>query len=218
MKIFIDTADINEIKTAASWGIIEGVTTNPTLMAKTNKPFRQIVNEIVEVAPGPISVEAIGEQAYEIIKEAKTLSAIHENIVVKIPATKEGLRAVKELSGEEKDPVKTNVTLVFSPAQALLAMKAGATYISPFLGRMQDHGYDAKDMLRKTLKIAKVNNAKSMILAASIREPAQVEFCARLGVDAITIPFPVLEKMFYHELTDDGIKRFKDDFKKIPNG
>lgn len=217
MKIFIDTADINEIKTAASWGVIEGVTTNPTLMARTQKPFEQIVDEIVKVVNGPISVETIADNASEIIEEAKKLAAIHENIVVKIPATKEGLKAVKELSRME-NPVKTNVTLVFSPTQALLAMKAGATYISPFLGRMEDHGYNAKDMLQKTLQIAKVNNFKSKILAASIRDTEQVECYASLGVDAITIPFRIIEKMFHHELTDEGIKKFKNDFKKIPNG
>lgn len=213
MKIFIDTAKIEEIKEAASWGILDGVTTNPTLMCKTAKTFDELAQEIIRIVDGPISLEAIAQDTEGIIKEARQLSKIHKNVVVKIPITKEGIAAINVLA---KEGVKTNVTLVFSPTQALLAAKAGATYISPFVGRLDDISQDGMDLVEDILTIFKNYSIKTEIIVASVRHPIHVVRAALLGAHIATCPFTVLESLFKHPLTDIGIKRFIDDWSKIP--
>ena len=213
MKIFIDTANIEEIKEAASWGILDGVTTNPSLMAKTAKSFDEIAKEIIKIVDGPISLEAIAQDTEGIIKEARQLSKIHKNVVVKIPVTKEGLSAVRILAREE---IKTNVTLVFSPNQALLAAKAGATYVSPFVGRLDDISQDGMKVVEDILTIFKNYQIHTQIIVASVRNPIHVLRAALMGAHIVTCPFAVLESLFKHPLTDIGIKRFLDDWAKIP--
>jgi len=213
MKIFIDTANIEEIKEAASWGILDGVTTNPSLMAKTAKGFDEIAKEIIKIVDGPISLEAIAQDTEGIIKEARQLSKIHKNVVVKIPVTKEGLSAVRILAREE---IKTNVTLVFSPNQALLAAKAGATYVSPFVGRLDDISQDGMKVVEDILTIFKNYQIHTQIIVASVRNPIHVLRAALMGAHIVTCPFAVLESLFKHPLTDIGIKRFLDDWAKIP--
>lgn len=213
MKIFIDTAKIEEIKEAASWGVLDGVTTNPTLVAKTGKSFGEVAKEIIKIVDGPISLEAIRQDTDGIIKEARKLSKIHKNVVVKIPITKEGVAAVNVLS---KEGVKTNVTLVFSPTQALLAAKAGATYVSPFVGRLDDISQDGMKVVEDILTIFRNYSIKTEVIVASIRHPVHVLRTALLGAHIATCPFGVLESLFKHPLTDIGIKRFLDDWSKIP--
>jgi transaldolase len=213
MKIFIDTAKIEEIKEVASWGVLDGVTTNPTLVAKTGKSFDEVAKEIIKIVDGPISLEAISQDAEGIIKEARRLSKIHKNVVVKIPITKEGISAINVLS---KEGVKTNVTLIFSPAQALLAAKAGATYISPFVGRLDDISQDGMNLVEDILTIFRNYSIKTEVIVASIRHPIHVVRAALLGAHIVTCPFAVLESLFKHPLTDIGIKRFLDDWSKIP--
>ena len=213
MKIFIDTANIEEIKEAASWGILDGVTTNPSLMAKTAKSFDEIAKEIIKIVDGPISLEAIAQDTEGIIKEARQLSKIHKNVVVKIPVTKEGLSAVRILAREE---IKTNVTLAFSPNQALLAAKAGATYVSPFVGRLDDISQDGMKVVEDILTIFKNYQIHTQIIVASVRNPIHVLRAALMGAHIVTCPFAVLESLFKHPLTDIGIKRFLDDWAKIP--
>ena len=213
MKIFIDTANIEEIKEAASWGILDGVTTDPSLMAKTAKSFDEIAKEIIKIVDGPISLEAIAQDTEGIIKEARQLSKIHKNVVVKIPVTKEGLSAVRILAREE---IKTNVTLAFSPNQALLAAKAGATYVSPFVGRLDDISQDGMKVVEDILTIFKNYQIHTQIIVASVRNPIHVLRAALMGAHIVTCPFAVLESLFKHPLTDIGIKRFLDDWAKIP--
>lgn len=213
MKIFIDSAKIEEIKQAASWGILDGVTTNPTLVAKTGKSFDEVVREIIKIVDGPISLEAISQDTQGIIQEARQLSKIHKNAVVKIPITKEGLAAIKILA---KEGVKTNVTLVFSPTQALLAAKAGATYVSPFVGRLDDISQDGMRLVEEILTIFKNYRLETEIIVASIRHPIHVVRTALIGAHIATCPFAVLESLFKHPLTDIGIKRFLDDWNKVP--
>jgi transaldolase len=213
MKIFLDTANIEEIKEANSWGIIDGITTNPTLMAKEKREYDEIVKEIVAIVDGPISAEAMCGKCDDIVKEARALSKIHKNIVVKIPMTTEGLKAVKKLSAEG---VKTNVTLVFSPNQALLAAKAGATYVSPFIGRLDDIGAHGMDIIEQIMKVYKNYNFKTQVIVASIRHPIHVLQAAMIGADIATVPFEVLKKMTQHSLTDVGIEKFKCDYEKLP--
>lgn len=213
MKIFLDTADVNEIKKYADMGLCDGVTTNPSLMAKVGKGFKEIVKEICEVVDGPISAESISEKADDIVEEAKKISKIHKNVVVKVPVTEEGLKAVRQLS---KEGVKTNVTLVFSPQQAVLAAKAGATYVSPFVGRLDDIGETGMDIVKDIVEIFKNYKFETEIIVASIRNLEHVRLSALYGAHIATIPFKVLEEMFKHELTDKGIKKFLDDYKKIP--
>ena len=212
MQIFIDTANIEEIKEAVSWGIIDGVTTNPTLVARTGKTFEQVVEEIVEVVDGPISFEAVSTTAPKIIKEAKRLAAIHPNVVVKIPVTEEGIKAVRALADEG---VKTNVTLCFSPLQALVAAKAGATYISPFVGRLDDISTEGMNLVADIVQIYENYGFATQVIVASIRHPMHVLEAARIGAHIATVPFKVLKQMFMHPLTDIGIKRFLDDWKKV---
>jgi len=212
MDIFIDTADIGEIKEAVSWGIIDGVTTNPTLVSRTGKTFEQVVGEVIKVVDGPISFEAVSTKAPQIIKEAKRLSAIHPNVVVKIPVTEEGIKAVKTLS---EQGIKTNVTLCFSPLQALVAAKAGATYISPFVGRLDDISTEGMEFVGDIVHIYETYGYATQVIVASVRHPIHVLEAARLGAHIATVPFKVLKQMFAHPLTDIGIKRFLDDWKKV---
>jgi transaldolase len=213
MKIFIDTANIEEIRLAASWGILDGVTTNPTLMAKTGKGFDEVAKEIIKIVDGPISLEAISQDTEGIVKESRRLSKIHKNVVVKVPVTKEGLSAVKILADEG---LRTNVTLVFSPNQALLAAKAGATYVSPFVGRLDDISQDGMRVVEEIITIFKNYRLQTQIIVASIRHPIHVLRAALMGAHIATCPFGVLESLFKHPLTDIGIRRFLDDWSKIP--
>lgn len=211
MKLFIDTANVEEIKEASSWGVISGVTTNPSLIAKEGRDFKQVVTEITEIVDGPISAEVIESNADGMIKEAEELAKIHKNIVIKIPMTKEGLKAVKTLS---QKGINTNVTLVFSANQALLAARAGATYVSPFIGRVDDIGNDGMDIVMDIVEVFAIHDIKTEIISASIRHPKHVLEAAKAGSDIATIPLNVLEKMILHPMTDKGIERFLNDWEK----
>ncbi|MEK6692882.1 MAG: fructose-6-phosphate aldolase [Nitrospirota bacterium] len=213
MKIFIDTANINEIREAYGWGVIDGVTTNPSLVAKEGKDFRKVIDEICSIVDGPISAEAVSMDSDGMIKEARELSKIHKNIVVKIPMTKEGLKAVKKVSSEK---IKTNMTLIFSPNQALLAAKAGATYVSPFVGRLDDISHVGMDLVGQIVEIFDNYAFETEVIVASIRNPLHVVEAAMMGAHVATIPFNVLEQMLKHPLTDIGIKKFLDDWEKVP--
>jgi transaldolase len=214
MKIFIDTANIEEIKAANEWGIIDGVTTNPTLVAKEGKDFKTMVNQILSIVDGPISVEVISTESEGMVKEALVMSKWSKNIVIKIPMIPEGLKAVKILN--EKG-IKTNVTLVFSVNQALLAAKAGATYVSPFIGRLDDIGHDGMEIIRDLVQIYKNKDYgfKTEIIVASVRHPLHVVESAKIGAHVATIPYNVIEKMFKHPLTDIGLEKFLKDWKKV---
>lgn len=215
MQIFIDTAKIEEIKEAKRWGIIDGVTTNPTLLKKAgSQNWKEAVLEICRIVDGPVSVEAVGESALEFIEQGQDLYNIHRNIVVKIPMTIEGLIAVKIL---KKSNIPTNVTLVFSAEQALLAMKAGATYISPFLGRIDDASGPGsyKEVLGDILNIKKQYGYSSNIIAASIRSTLMVKECAKIGADVATVPFAYLKELSRHPLTDKGLDIFKQDWNEV---
>lgn len=212
MKIFVDTADLDEIRELASWGIIDGVTTNPTLVARSGRSFKEIVEEIFDIVDGPISLEAVSTKAEDIIKEARKLSKIHKNVAVKIPMTPEGLKAVKVLS---KEGIKTNVTLVFSANQALLAAKAGATYVSPFIGRLDDIGQEGMQIVEEIMDIFNNYNFKTQLIVASIRHPIHVIQAARYGAHIATIPPKVIKQMVKHSLTDVGIERFLKDWEKV---
>jgi len=217
MKIFIDTADLDEIKELASWGIIDGVTTNPTLMAKSGRSFNEIIDEIFDIVDGPISLEVVSEKAEDMVKEAKGIVAKivqkhRKNIAIKIPMNSEGLKAVKMLSNEK---IQTNVTLIFSANQALLAAKAGATFVSPFIGRLDDIGQEGMQIVEEIMEIFTNYDIKTEVIVASIRHPIHVIDAARLGADIATIPPGIIRKMVKHSLTDVGIKRFLDDWKKV---
>ena len=212
MKFFIDTANINEIKEAASLGVLDGVTTNPSLVAKEGKNFKELLDEIIKIVDGPISAEVIATDYDGMLKEARELAAIHKNIVVKIPLIKEGLKAVKTLSGEG---INTNVTLCFSPSQALLAAKAGATYISPFVGRLDDISTSGMDLISQIVQIYDNYDYQTEVLVASIRHPLHLVEAALMGADVCTIPFAVINKLFTHPLTDIGIDKFLSDWKKL---
>lgn len=213
MKIFIDTASIKEIKEAASLGLIDGVTTNPTLMAKEARQPDEVLKEICALVSGPVSAEVISLEASGMVNEAHELIKLAKNIVVKIPLTKEGLKAVKILSAEG---IKTNVTLCFSPTQALLAAKAGATYISPFIGRLDDIAQEGIALIRDIKKIYENYGFKTQIIVASVRNPMHVVNAALIGADIATIPYAVIEQLIKHPLTDTGLSRFLEDYKKIP--
>lgn len=212
MKIFVDTADLDEIRELASWGIIDGVTTNPTLVARSGRSFKEIVEEIFDIVDGPISLEAVSTKAEDIIKEARKLSKIHKNVAVKIPMTPEGLKAVKVLS---KEGIKTNVTLVFSANQALLAAKAGATYVSPFIGRLDDIGQEGMQVVEEIMDVFDNYNFKTQVIVASIRHPIHVIQAAKYGAHIATIPPKVIKQMVKHSLTDVGIERFLKDWEKV---
>jgi transaldolase len=209
MKIFLDTANIDEIRQGVEWGIVDGVTTNPTLISKEGADFEKRIKEICELVQGPVSAEVISLNWNEMVEEAKRLAKIDEHVVVKIPMTPDGIRAVKILAGEG---IRTNVTLVFSANQALLAAKAGATYVSPFIGRIDDNGNDGLKLLEEIMEIYINYGFETEVIAASVRHPMHVIEAAKIGVDIATIPFDVLKKMFLHPLTDVGIKRFLADW------
>lgn len=213
MKIFIDTANIKEIKEAAKLGLIDGVTTNPTLIAKENRAAGELLKEICALVSGPVSAEAISLDAESMVSEAGELAKIAKNIVVKVPLTKDGLAAVKILS--EKN-IKTNVTLCFSPSQALLVAKAGADYVSPFIGRLDDISQVGMDLIKDIKTIYSNYGFKTKIIVASVRNPLHVVDAALIGADIATVPFAVIEQLIRHPLTDIGIQRFLEDYKKIP--
>ena len=214
MKFFIDTANINEIKEAAALGILDGVTTNPSLVSKEGKDFRKLLDEILALVDGPVSAEVISTDYDGILKEARDYASIHHNIVVKVPLIKEGLKVVKTLSAEG---IKTNVTLCFSPSQALLAAKAGATYISPFVGRLDDVSTSGMDLISQIVQIYRNYDYKTQVLVASIRHPLHVVEAALMGADVCTMPFNVIDKLFNHPLTDIGLEKFLSDWKKTQN-
>ena len=218
MKLFIDTANTEEIREAASWGVLSGVTTNPSLIAKEGKEFKSVVKEITEIADASpsniasISAEVLSDDAEGMIAEAHELIKIHDVITIKVPMTEEGIKAVSILS---KEGIKTNVTLIFSPNQALLAARAGASYVSPFVGRMDDIANDGAGLVAEIAEIFEIFGIETKIIAASIRTPKDVTECAKAGADIATIPYAVLKKMFRHPLTDKGIQQFKDDWAKV---
>ncbi len=213
MKIFIDTANVKEIKETAALGVIDGVTTNPTLVSREGRPAVELLKEICSLVDGPVSAEVIGLESDAMVGEALELSKIAKNIVIKIPLVKEGLKAVKILSAKG---IKTNVTLCFSPSQALLAAKAGATYISPFIGRLDDISQTGMDLIRDIKQIYANYGFKTEIIVASVRNPMHVVDSAKIGADVATVPFAVIEQLIKHPLTDIGIQRFLEDYKKIP--
>jgi len=217
MKIFVDTADLDEIRELTSWGIIDGVTTNPTLVAKSGRSFKEVIDEIFDIVDGPISLEAVSETAEDMVKEAKDIvSTIPEkhrkNITIKIPMTPKGLKAVKVLS---KQGIQTNVTLIFSANQALLAAKAGATFVSPFIGRLDDMGQEGMEVIEEIMDIFTNYAIDTQVIVASIRHPIHVIQAARLGAHIATIPPSVIRKMVKHSLTDVGIERFLKDWEKV---
>lgn len=212
MKFFIDTANLEQIKEMQDLGIIDGVTTNPTLLSREGaEPIEQL-KKICEIVDGPVSAEVVGLKAEEMVKEARELAKIAPNIVIKIPMTRDGIKAVKIL---ESEGIKTNVTLVFSQNQVLIAAKAGASYISPFIGRLMDDGQDEIDMLWETMDILKAYNFKSELIVASVRNSRHVIEAAKMGAHIATIPFNVLEKMFKHPRTDQGLDAFLKDWEKL---
>jgi len=213
MKFFIDTANIQEIKTAWEMGLIDGVTTNPSLIAREKKEPVALLKEICTIAKGPVSAEVVALDAKGMVEEGKKLSKIHKNIVVKIPMTTEGMKAVKKLTSLK---IKTNVTLVFSANQALLAAKAGATFVSPFVGRLDDIGSDGMDLIDDIVQIYDNYMFETEVLVASIRSPMQVLNSALIGADVATIPFKVIEQLSKHPLTDKGIDAFLKDWEKVP--
>jgi transaldolase len=212
MKIFIDTANLEQIEEVDSWGILDGVTTNPSLAAKEKGDFKTLVRKICETVGGPVSVEAMSTVAEEIYQEGKELAKIHPNIVIKVPMTEEGLKATRMLT---KDEIKVNMTLIFSANQALLAAKAGASYVSPFIGRLDDIGQDGMDLVAEILDIFDNYDLGTEVIVASVRHPIHVAQAARMGADIATIPYDVLKKMFKHPLTDIGIERFQKDWEKV---
>ncbi|MDR3626058.1 MAG: fructose-6-phosphate aldolase [Ignavibacteriaceae bacterium] len=212
MKFFIDTANINEIKEAAALGILDGVTTNPSLVSKEGKDFRKLLDEILAIVDGPVSAEVISTDYNGIMKEALEYSKIHKNIVVKVPLIKEGLKAVKSLSDEG---IKTNVTLCFSASQALLAAKAGATYISPFVGRLDDISSVGMELISQIVQIYRNYDFETQVLVASIRHPLHLVDAALIGADVCTMPFDVINKLFNHPLTDIGLDKFLKDWNKL---
>ncbi len=214
MKLFIDTANVEEIKNANDLGVICGVTTNPSLIAKEGRDFKQVVTEISSIVDGPISAEVISLDCEGMVAEARELSKIHKNIVIKIPMTLEGLKAVKLLSA---DGIHTNVTLIFSAAQALLAARAGATFVSPFLGRLDDIGMPGMELIEEIADIFSKHNIETEIIAASIRNPLHVIDAARYGANIATIPYKIILQMAMHPLTDAGIEKFMHDWENQKN-
>ena len=213
MRIFIDTANLDHIREVNSWGILDGVTTNPSLIAKEGCDFKDRVNAICAIVDGPISAEAVSMDSEGMVREARELSKIHKNVIVKIPMTAEGLKAVKVLSAEG---IETNVTLVFSANQALLAAKAGATYVSPFVGRLDDISHTGMDLVRDIVEIFTIYGFETQVIAASIRHPVHVTEAALAGAHVATVPYDVLKKMLKHNLTDEGIQKFLKDWEKVP--
>lgn len=214
MKFFIDTANVEDIRSANELGVVCGVTTNPSLIAKEGRDFTEVIKEITAIVNGPISgeVKATTTNWQDMIAEAREIAKIHPNMVVKIPMTEDGLKAVNVL---KKEGVKTNVTLIFSPTQALLAARAGATYVSPFLGRLDDIGHNGLLLIEEIVEIFANNDIDTEIIAASVRNPIHVVECAKLGCDIATVPYNVIKQMLKHPLTDIGIEKFKQDYYKV---
>lgn len=213
MKFFIDTANLDEIRKADALGLVDGVTTNPSLIAREGCPFEQRIREICELIDGPVSAEVVSTEAAGMVAEAKRLSDIAPNVVVKIPMTTEGLRATHELAGLG---IRTNVTLVFSPIQALLAAKAGATYVSPFIGRLDDISHVGMDLVRDVIEIYTNYAFDTEIIVASVRHPVHVLDAAKMGADIATIPYKVIGQLAHHPLTDIGLEKFLRDWEKVP--
>ncbi|MBI3607589.1 MAG: fructose-6-phosphate aldolase [Nitrospirae bacterium] len=213
MKFFIDTANITEIREASEMGLIDGVTTNPTLIAKEGRPFRRVIEEICQIVDGPISAEVTAVEAEGILREGRELAKIHPNVVVKVPLIPEGLKAVRQFTSEG---IKTNVTLCFSPSQALLAAKAGASFISPFVGRLDDVSEQGMDVISQILTIYENYGFSTQVLVASVRHPLHVVEAAMLGAHVATIPYAVLMQLSKHPLTDIGLKKFLSDWEKLP--
>lgn len=212
MKLFIDTANVDEIREINEWGVICGVTTNPSLIAKEGRDFKQVIREISDIVDGPISAEVISLDKDGMIKEARELSKIHPNIVIKIPMTEDGLKAVNVLS---KEGIKTNVTLVFSANQALLAARAGATYVSPFIGRLDDIGNEGMNIVYDIVQIFDIYGIDTQVIAASIRHPMHVIDAAKSGAHIATIPYKVFKQMAHHPMTDIGIEKFLKDWERL---
>lgn len=213
MKLFIDTANVDEIRKANDLGVICGVTTNPSLIAKEGRDFKEVVKEITTIVDGPISAEVVSLESAKMVEEALELAKIHPNIVIKIPMCEEGLKAVKILNSKG---IKTNVTLIFSAGQALLAARAGATYVSPFVGRLDDIGMNGIDLIEDIADIFAMHDIETEIIAASIRGPMHVKDCALAGADIATVPYKVLVQMTKHPLTDAGIEKFLKDWETVP--
>jgi transaldolase len=212
MQFFLDTANLDQIKEATSWGIIDGVTTNPSLVSKENMKFEELIKEICRTVPGPVSVESVSTMAKDIIEEARGLASLADNVVVKVPICLEGLKAIKALASEGID---VNTTLIFSPSQALLAAKAGAKYVSPFVGRLDDISHDGMDLVDQIVTIYNNYGIETEVIVASIRHPLHVVEAALMGADIATMPFSSLEKLIKHPLTDIGMEKFLNDWKKV---
>jgi len=213
MQFFLDTGNVDEIKQALEWGILDGVTTNPTLIAKTGRPFMEVVKEILQLVDGPVSLETVSRNAKGMVEEGRKLAELGDNVVVKIPMTPEGIIAVQEL---ESEGILTNVTLVFSPTQALIAAKAGATFVSPFVGRLDDISSEGMKLIRDIKTIFDNYDFDTQIIVASVRHPMHVLEAALIGADICTMPFEVMKKLFQHPLTDKGIELFLKDWEKVP--
>lgn len=213
MKFFLDTANIEEIRKAAEYGLIDGVTTNPSLVSKEGRPFKEILLEIARIVDGPISAEVVSTDAAGMVREARDLASLHKNIVIKIPMTMEGMKALKELS---KEGIRTNVTLIFNCNQALVAAKLGATYVSPFVGRLDDISEAGMGLIADLVRIFANYRFATQILVASVRHPVHIREAALLGAHVATMPYKVLEQLLKHPLTDIGIERFLKDWEKVP--
>lgn len=212
MKLFIDTANVDEIREINEWGVICGVTTNPSLIAKEGRDFKEVIKEITSIVDGPISAEVVSLKADEMVEEAIELAAIHKNIIIKVPMTSEGLKAVKQLKGME---IKTNVTLVFSGNQALLAARAGASYVSPFVGRMDDIGNEGMSIIDDIITVFDIHGIDTEIISASIRTPMHVLDSAKTGAHISTVPYKVFQDMLKHPMTDIGIEKFLKDWEGV---
>lgn len=212
MKLFIDSANLAHIKEIASWGILDGVTTNPTLIAKEGKDFHQTIKEICRLVDGPVSAEVVSTNAEGMVREGKELAPLHKNVYVKVPMTPEGLKATKALSSEG---IRINVTLIFQPGQALLAAKAGASFVSPFIGRLEDNGQDGMQVIRDICQIYRNYGYETEVLTASVRDPIHVLEAAKAGSHIATCPYDVLKKLPNHPLTDIGLAKFLDDWAKV---
>ena len=214
MFLFIDSANVDEIREVSEWGVISGVTTNPSLIAKEGRNFHQVVQEICSIVDGPISAEVVSLKAEDMLPEAESLAAIHPNVIIKVPMTEEGLKAVYLLA---KKGIRTNVTLIFSANQALLAARAGASFVSPFVGRIDDVGQDGLEVVADTVQVFAQHGLETEIIAASIRHPLHVLDAAKVGADIATIPYGILKKMVRHPLTDVGIQSFLKDWETVKN-
>ncbi len=213
MKLFIDTANVDHIKEVASWGVLSGVTTNPSLIAKEGRDFREVIEEICAIVDGPISAEAVSPDAEGMMKEARKFSAWHPNVTIKLPMTDEGLKATAMC---HEEGIKTNVTLIFSPSQALLAAKAGATFVSPFVGRLDDISHTGMELVQTVVAMYENYGIETEVIVASVRNPLHVIEAAMVGGHIATIPYKVFKQMLAHPLTDIGIQKFLDDWEKVP--